>query len=72
MPRGPFNAFSICFRCIHSNSVLPTHHCSSPETHQEFISGRGRTDGNRDSWVIIVTKLRAEQLRNLVSIPSSG
>jgi hypothetical protein len=69
MSRVPFNIY---LRCIHSNSVPPTHICSSPGTHQQFISGRGRTDGSRDCWVRIVTKLRAEQLRNLISIPGSG
>ena len=69
MFRGPFNIY---FRCIHSNSVPPTHNCSSPETHQQFIYGVGRTDGSRDSSVGLVTKQRAEHKRNLVSIPGSG
>ena len=60
MSRRPFN---ICFRCIRSNSVrLPHPQVFPPETHQQFFffSGRGRTDGSRDSSVGIVTRQRAE------------
>jgi hypothetical protein len=62
---------NVCLFCIRSNS-LPSAQKSYSCRQQQFMSGRGGTDVSRDSAVAIVSRLRAEQLKNFSSIPNGG